>query len=309
VSDVAAGRPGERSLYGFTVRTGVPLRFLRPGPGIAPIDVVAVRGAERPVSAPLIEWELGGNAYPVKASLHEIPGGYEYWTADAGRFTIDLANRRIEMPAEGDAVRLEQRLNGMPMVLSFIARGDLSIHAAAVEVNGGALILAAPSKSGKTTLAFAFHRHGHRLLSEDLVCCRAGSAEIYPGPALARMRPDVYSGVPPAGMHEAAARPDRIFLALDDDRRGTSAPLPVRGIFFLREEDELRCEQVPKPQAIPDVWPLAFRIPKAVERATCFRQITQLVGNVPVWNAFRPLRLDALEATVEMLAEAALRSN
>ena len=286
----------------------MPLQFLRDGGGIAPIDVVAVPYSERPESEPLIEWELGGNALQEQASLYETPAGFEYWTSDAGRFAIDLSKGRIEIPNEGDLIRLEQRLNGMPMVLSFIARGDLSLHAAAVEVDGGALILAAPSKFGKTTLALAFHREGHRLLSEDLVCCRTATAEIFPGPAVARLRPDVYDGVPIPGMHEAALRPDRIFVGLDGARRGASGPVPIRGIFFLREAEELRCEPVAKAHAISDVWPLAFRLPKRAERATCFRQITELLGNVPVWNAHRPLRLDRLQATVEMIAKVAASS-
>ena len=57
-------------------------------------------------------------------------------------------------------------------MLCFRARGDTALHAAAVEVDGQAVVLGAPGTFGKTTLAAAFHAAGHRLLSEDTTCIR-----------------------------------------------------------------------------------------------------------------------------------------
>ena len=250
---------------------------------------------------PLGDWPLQGTAYPARATLYEVPGGYEYWTSDAGRYFVDLERGRIEIPAEGDELLREQRLNGMPMLLSFAQRGDFSLHAAAVQVGAGAVILAAPSRFGKTTLAFAFHRQGHRLLSEDLVCYRPRTMEVFPGPALLRLRPDVYAGSPPDGMHVVAERPDRIFLGLDAGKRGSSAPVPISGIVFLREADTLRMEPAAVVDAVKDLWHLGFRMPTTEGRAGSFRQLTALAGAVPIWNVFRPLRLSSVDETVALI--------
>lgn len=292
------------SLFGFAVSSAVPLHFLRQGGGAEALDIrTSATEPPRPANAPLSEWPLHGTAYPAQASLYEVPGGFEYWTSDAGRFFVDLAGRSVEIPRIGDEILREQRLNGMPMLLSFVARGDFSLHAAAVEVGGRAVILAAPSKFGKTTLAFAFHAQGHRLLSEDLACCRPGTMELLPGPALARLRPDVYSGEPPAGMHVVATRPDRIFLGLDADRAGSSAPLPIGGVVFLREGDETRATPLRASEAVQDLWHLGFRLPTSEARATSFRQLTSLASAVPVWNLHRPLRMDRLGETIQMINE------
>jgi hypothetical protein len=259
--------------------------------------------AERPSVEPIGEWPLHGAAYPAHAALYRLPVGYEYWTTDAGRFLVDLEHGRIEMPGEGDEILREQRLNGMPMLLSFAHRGDVSLHAAVVQVGSGAVVLAAPSGFGKTTLALAFHERGHRLLSEDLACVRPATMEVVPGPAIARLRPDVYTGVPPEGMEVVAERPDRVFLAPVPGRRGSSAPLPVRGLVFLRESDELRIEPAESVDSVKDLWHLGFRLPTAEGRAESFRQLTELANGMPLWNVFRPLELDRLADTVELITE------
>lgn len=290
------------SLFGFTIRTAEPLQFLREGGGATKLEIVGSPSpAEQPYEEPLGEWPLHGTAYPARAALYRRPFGYDYWTSDAGLFRVDLKGGRIEIPADGDPILREQRLHGMPMLLSFDHRGDFSLHAAAVQVGGGAVILAAPSRFGKTTLAFGFHRRGHRILSEDLVCCRPGSLEVLPGPALVRLRPDIYAGAPPIGMREVAVRPDRIFLGMEGRFRGSSSPLPILGIIFLREGEALRIEPAPVVDSVRDLWHLGFRLPTAEARAESFRALGELAGGVPVWNLFRPLRLEHLGPTVELI--------
>jgi hypothetical protein len=189
-------------------------------------------------------------------------------------------------------------------MLCYTHRGDVSLHAAAADVGGGAVLFAAPSRYGKTTLALAFHRRGYRLLSEDLVCCRLEpSIAVLPGPALVRVRADVYDGNCPEGMHVVVSRTDRVFLGLDDDRRGSSDPVPLRAIVFLREGEELRVEPVTAAAALPDLWHLSFRLPAQEYRAQSFQRLARLAGAVPFFNVYRPLRLESLDATVELIAD------
>lgn len=293
----------EPSLFGFRIRTAVPLRFLREGGGVDPLEIVVdPHGIAAPTGELVGEWPLQGTVAPQSAALYAVPGGYEYWTTDAGRFLVDLDSGRIELPATGDEILREQRLNGMPMLLSFAHRGDLSLHAAAVEVDGGAVVLAAPSRFGKTTLAFAFHERGYRLLSEDLVCYRPQTREVVPGPALARLRPDVHAAAPPTGFEVVAERPDRVFLVPSAGHRGGCSPLPIRGIFFLREGGALEITPAATVDAVKDLWHLGYRMPTAEGRSESFKQLSQLASTVPVWNVFRPFRLDLLGETVHRIS-------
>jgi hypothetical protein len=293
------------SIYGFSIRTTETLRFLRSGGGAETLDIVAAQEPRtRPDVEPLADWALAGTEYQTRATLYRVDGGYEFWATDAGRYHLDLENGRIEIPATGDEIVREQRLWGLPMMLCYIHRGDFPLHAATVELSTGAVLIAAPSRYGKTTLALGFHRHGYRILSEDLVCCRPGnSCEVLPGPALVRMRTDVYDGSPPRGMHVVAARPDRIYLGLDDDRKGSCSPVPIRAIVFLREADELRMERVAPAVAVADLWHLNFHLATNEFRARSFQQLTRLAGVVACWNVYRPLRLASLDATVALIAD------
>lgn len=293
------------SIYGFSVRTREKLLFLRSGGGSEQLEILASEQARtQPNIEPLADWMLGGTEYQARASIYRSHDGYEFWTTDAGAFHVNPDKGRIEIPAGGDEILREQRLWGVPVMLCYMHRGDLPLHAAAVEIGSGAVLLAAPSRYGKTTLALAFHRHGYRVLSEDLVCCRAEpSCEVFPGPALLRLRTDVYAGHTPPGTHLVAHRPDRVFLGLDDDRKGSSNPVPLKAIVFLRESEDTRIEPAKASAVIPDLWHLNFRMSTQQNRARSFQQLARLAGSVPSWNLHRPLRLESLEGTVNLIAE------
>jgi hypothetical protein len=293
------------SAFGFELRSSTPLRFARLGGGVGRLDItLPTTERPRPRCPPLAEWTLGGGAGRARAALYRVGGAFEFWTDDVGGFRVDPAAGRIELPPCDDEIAREQRLWGIPSALCYLGRGDFPLHAAAVQVQGRALLLAAPGGHGKTTLALAFHRHGYRVLSEDLTCCRArGTPAALPGPALLRVRRDMFAA-PPAGTQIAAPGADRVCLALDPERRGDGAPVPIRAVVFLRAGSrEIRMEPVPAPLALPDLWALAFRLPTHAGRASAFCQLARLADAVPVWNLFRPLQPEALEPTVARLVD------
>jgi len=302
----AVGHRASPSAFGFRIHCSVPLRFLRSGGGTETLDVVvAPRPRSRPQAAPLVDWTLAGPDRRVRGTLYQLEGGFEFWATDVGAYRIDPETGCVEMPVGDDEVMREQRLWGIPAALCFRHRGDIPLHAAAVEVDGQAVLLAAPRRHGKTTLALAFQRRGYRLLSEDLACCRLGPVPaVLPGPALLRIRPDMYDGRPPAGTHVAATRGGRTYLALDEDRTGSSAPVPIVALVFLRESSNgITFERVPASIAIRDLWTVSFRLPGDAARARTFTQLTRLAGAVPSWNLYRPVRLESLDATVTRIVE------
>lgn len=302
---VAALPDAEPSMYGFRICTQQRLRFLRLGGGVESLEIAAAREpAVRPAGVPIADWALAGTEYQERATLYRTENGYEFWASDAGRYCVDLKNGRVEMPDAGDEIVREQRLWGIPTMLCYTHRGDFPLHSATVELDSGAVLIAAPSRYGKTTLALAFHGHGYRVLSEDLACCRAGDpCEVLPGPALLRMRPDVYRGSPPRGTHLLLERSDRVYLGLDDARKGSSAPVPIRAIVFLREGEILRMEPVAASVAVADLWHLNFRLANDEFRVRSFQQLTRLAGSVPCWNVYRPVNLTSLDETVAMIVE------
>jgi hypothetical protein len=301
-------RSGLPSCLGFQIHSSSPLKLIRAGGGNGTLEVRADSDLpNEPTRLPLLEWKLQGTSHDIIAKLYECGDSYRFCISDIGSYRINPVARTIHIPEGGDEIIREHRLWTMPTLLCAMHRGDFFLHAAVVEVDGGAILLAAPGRHGKTTLALAFHREGYRVLSEDSACCRLESFPVLvPGPALLRIRPDMFKGRAPAGTHVISEYEDRIFLALDENRRGSDDPVPIRAIVFLREStNEIHIESVARQRAIPDLWALNFHLPNEASRAQSFRQLTGLISNVPVWNIYRPLRIASLTETVARISKLA----
>jgi hypothetical protein len=294
------------AVAGFAVRSDVPLAYLRPG-GTDELNVSlgpAITHTE-PLDPPLREWTpLPEN--PFQAKLWRGADGDRLWIDGVGWYTIDPRAGRIQIPPEAEPVSREERLWGIPTSLCIVARGDQTLHAGSVEVDGNAILIGAPGRHGKTTLVTAFHAGGYRLLSEDTTCCRPGAeAAAFPGPAMLRVRRDTFERLGVRDATVVGEDPDRVHLAIDPERRGTADPLPIAAIVLLREAEDVRLERLAPELAIPELWALAFKLPTDEDRARCFDAVGGLAGTVPVWNLHRPLTYDSLERVIGTVASLA----
>lgn len=299
-------RTGNRTCFGYEVHSSVPFISLRSGGG-DPLEVTEevseLPGRE---DDPLLHWfDEAGN---VVAQIYSNDGTYDVWIDEVGWFRVDPSVPAVVAPPSVSEPRREARLWGSPAVLCFLHRGDLPLHAAAVDVDGAALLLAAPGRYGKTTLAGAFVREGFRLLSEDVACCRIDpSPELLPGPAMLRIRRDVYERLDFPGTDLVGEDPERVYLTIPEATRGDGLPVPIRGVVFLRRsEDEFALDRVPVEKAVPDLWALSLNLPTDESRAQCFHQVTSIAAQVPVWNVHRRLTLEHLPELVDRIVSECL---
>ena len=294
-----------RSCQGFTINSEYRFRFTRSGASRDQLSVVPMLGEPPSADQPqILDWQTENG------EVSRLYGGgriFTFWADGVGWFRIAPFDGTIEVPdAAPDLLRREMRLWGVPTALAFTRRGDLSLHAAAIDVGGAAVLIAAPGRFGKTTLSVAFHRAGHRLMSEDISRLQLDPEPlVMPGPAIVRMREDTFDGIPPAGMSIASRAGGRVELAIDDDRRGDATPVPVQAVVLLREsaDDRIRLQRVETMDAIPDLWSLAFRLPESDDRSRAFQQVAAFADRVPVWNLFRPLTMSGLPDVVATVAE------
>lgn len=241
---------------------------------------------------------------PTRVDLRRDGKLFHLWIEDGGWFAVDPEEGRVRVPADRDRVRREERALGFPMLLCFLARGDIPLHAAAVEIDGEAVLLSAPRRSGKTTLAAAFAAAGHRVLSEDLVCIRSGSPPtVVPGPSMLRLRHDMADEFSIPGARELGRDDDRVHLSLERDRR-TCEPVPLGGIALLHEGDvDPTVEDESGPRAVRDLWAVSFNLPTDADRERCFRAVADLASTAPTWRLTRRLHVSDLDPTVECLVE------
>jgi hypothetical protein len=283
----------------------MPFQTLREADGGLPLEVRQAEG-RAPVGELIAEWEpRPGN--PFHGRLLRTGRTFAFWASDAGWYVVDPDEPSVTLAATGEELTLtaEVRMFGVPSSLIALERGDLSIHAAAVEIAGKAVVLAGPSRYGKTTLAAAFAAAGHRLLTEDMTrCTLRGGASVFPGPAVIRLRPDVAEGLRTQGLQTQGAsrivtERERVFVILGGLLRGSGKPVPLAAILFLRQgAEQLDLQTVPTIDAIRDLWTLTFSLPDDASRGAVFERVTDLVANVPVLNLRREVSLETLRQVV-----------
>lgn len=292
--------PVRGTCYGFEIRSWLDFAGLRSGRSGDPLEILESASPADHDGVPEMEWKRTPD-HDFEGRLYVENGGYRLWTDREGWFEVHPDSRSVKVPRGTRGLRREVRLWGIPTVLCFLRRGDLSLHAAAVEVDGAAVLLAAPGRQGKTTLAAAFLRAGYRVLAEDISCCRAGDEPVlFPGPALIRLRPDAADHIRLPGTVPVAVEAGRVCLSMVEKVRGDGSPVPVGGVIILRRGDDNGCrlERVSSDRVLPDLWALSWKLPTDEDRRRAFRGLAGLAGAVPAWNLHRSLDFDSLEETV-----------
>jgi hypothetical protein len=290
--------------HGYDARSDIDLQALREGTGPG-LEVRLATTVE--TEGDLIgEWKARpGNPFHGRL-LQRSEGRFSFWASDTGWYEVDTSVPRISVSAGASALRREIRMWGIPTTLCIAARGDLSLHASAVEIDGQAVLLAAPGQHGKTTLAAALMAAGHRLLAEDTISCdAAGGPLVYPGPAVLRMRPDVVDRVEVPHTKVAIDDEERQYRLLDTEQRGSGDALPLGAVIFLRRSDgRPSLQRVPPERAVPDLWSLSFVLPNDASRAAAFDALARISSSIPIFDLGRPMTFDALPEVIETVESA-----
>jgi hypothetical protein len=297
-------------VFGYEIESPLAPTYLRAGLG-DPLVVAEADPGPEPRTDPVLEWRPRPDN-PVQARLHGDPDRYGVWIDGMGGFGVEPDLPRITIPPTTETVRREERLWGVPAALCFSRRGDLPLHAAAVEIDGRALVFCGPGRFGKTTLATAFLRTGYRVLAEDLVCVRQrdGASAVLPGPASLRVRPDVAARLGPIeGTDVVLQDDDRVHLAMRDELRGSGDPVPLAGIVILKRGlPEITLYRVEPERFLPELFSVSFNLPTDVERARSFGGVVDLASSVPLWLLDRPLEFATLDEVVDRVTSTCLPS-
>ena len=301
--------PVRGGCFGFEVRSPLVFEYLRTD-GAKPL-YIEERETEiaEPSDGRMYEW-AERPAERLRTALYRTDGAHGLWVDSVGWFGIDRRVPEIVAPRLRATARPAWRETifwGTPVALCFMGSGRLSLHAASVDVEGRGLLLAAPGTFGKTTLAGAFLREGHRVLSDDVSCLAAGDPSlVFPGPAVLRLRRDVYEKVEFPGTVVADQTATKVALSLQGPQRGSGSPLPLVGIAILHKGEGSPTISRAKPhEAVRDLLVLASNM--LIDQAAAFADVTALVDAVPVWRLERRLDYDELPRVVDMLARTCAR--
>ncbi|MEM1181261.1 MAG: hypothetical protein AAGM22_23165 [Acidobacteriota bacterium] len=186
-------------------------------------------------------------------------------------------------------------------VLTWILRRRhrVVLHASAIEVGDGAVLLAGPSGAGKSTTAAAFALSGYAILSDDTSALsrRGGEILVASGGPQLRLWPDASGAL--AGFATEDLPPicegwDKRSLAVE---RFCAEARSVRAVYCLRPEADAGDGQsrAPKSGSKPELLPRSQALPTLVAHAAApelstrsmrrceFELLADLVTRVPVF--------------------------
>jgi hypothetical protein len=223
-------------LCGLPILSEFPLPELVERDGWEPSDAVEIRMGDVPTNladaAFRNDW-VQVNAAGDRALLH-IPGVASYAIESGRRITVAPQMRH-------DAPDIRLFLLGDAFGYLCHQRGLLPIHAAAVEIDGGVVLLSGESGAGKSTLASAFWRAGHRVLTDDLALLDMSQeygALVRPGISRIRLWPDSarHAELEIGVLERCREALAKVSVPLENAQ--PSSGLPVRALFHLRRTDD-----------------------------------------------------------------------
>jgi hypothetical protein len=185
VSD--AGRTLTGALHGYRlgdwrVDSELPLPELAPWDGSDRAADLVIR------LAPAIA-SVAGPVLSTAALAVDAHGRARFDVAGVAAFLIE-DGCRITIQAHIDPRSPDIRLFllGTPLGLIYLQRGMVPVHAAGVEIDGEAVLMAGSSRVGKSTLAWAFVRRGFRLISDDVVPLEFAGPGLRVHPGVTRLQ-------------------------------------------------------------------------------------------------------------------------
>jgi hypothetical protein len=285
------------SLYGFEVKSDLPLRRLNSAAGTR--GVLRIEAAASPLDQPdrpPVSTLVTDNGHCWYASYEMDDGRCLIELPPTASFLLDPADRRLVVDSEAsDSELREHRIVSSAVCTLLSMRGDLVLHASAVEASGGAVLFCGPTQRGKSSLARALGEAGHRLLGEDGIAIELGDGEpvAFPGARGVRVR---------SRSRDGNGRPRTDLLP--DPGSGEPEPCPVVAVVLLEER---AAELAVKP--LEPALALALLTTNLVHSGSraaiggAFANLATLLGSTPAFAASLPDDLGALEANAVRLLD------
>lgn len=280
--------------YGLRWHSAIALPFAT-SPTTAGVPEVVVRLGSTPSDVP----RRGGTPHAFRA----VPGAALLAVEGIARYYI-APSEIVVHPEGGDERDIAAFLIGPASAALLQMRGVVTLHAAAVEMGGRAVLLLGSSGAGKSALAAALVRRGHALLADDVSGLTAANGAILVPPAFPALR--LWHDALGASERRAQVRRN-LAQYWQPATTFAAAPHRLRAAFVLESHNRavFDLERLPPSRAFRAVWRHTYR--KRLVDALGQRQahygiamaLAQKIPFVRVQRPEHPFRLAALADRIE----------
>jgi hypothetical protein len=243
------------------------------------------------------------------ADYYRWPGLLELLVSPGGRrITFRGLNGAVDETFRRYPYLLTQALS-----FALLQQGAEQLHATAVVVDGQAVALLGDSGYGKSTLAAAFLRAGHRLLTDDLLVIKESAAGFTgePGPSQLKLYPHTARKMLKRRLGSTPMAPHTRKLIIDlPAPSGMGKPVPIRALYLLPRPDGRRIHRIGiRPlfgrrallAVLSNVFNAVVRDRNRLERQ--FLWASRLTQAVPIKSLSYPRQLRCLPAVIEAIEQ------
>ena len=294
--------------YGLCIRSNIPLRGLSPLECTSDVQVDVE--VQRVAFPPIPEDSLNQHQADLKPDSALL-----FWK-NVGKFQV-RQGREIIIEPEKDVADdlLRPFLLGAALPVLLLQRGLFVLHASAVALRPDgadeaerALVFMGHSGQGKSTMAKALNRRGHRVLADDTVALPFSKHEVpfvYPTiPHLKLRAPSIEAfGEKLADLSRWNLDDDSFVLPLSPPHN--HRPAPLRCFYVLEDSISLKVERLPLPEALMSLMQHSYSmglLPDS-ELGHSFEVCVQLVQDVPLFKLSRPRDFEHLPDVVRLVEE------
>lgn len=241
-------------------------------------------------------------------------GGFSYERLENGSVYVQWYDRfEFHVSANGSVIRAHCRdgssnealhayLLGPALSVALLHQGSEGLHAAAFEVNGGAVALTGDGGFGKSTLAAHALRAGARLLTDDLLVLEDFS--ILPGPARIKLDPRVAASAfgARAGSPMDDERGKHIYQLSDAEY--AAEPVRLDRIYAIQPDAEtIKVERLSHADAFHALLEATFDpLEQSAPRlASHMRYHAALVQTIPIFRLHVPRRIAEIGKVLEAI--------
>lgn len=210
---------------------------------------------------------------------------YLFWK-DIEIFTINN-NEIIINPKTGlNSNFLKFLLFGYVFAILLHLRGRLVLHANAINMDNNAIVFSGVSGIGKSTISFAFHQKGYKLLCDDVSSINIGKKcqMIYPGFPRIKLWPDVIQNFEedPRMIPKIHNKTSKRFYNVSGNF--SDIEKPIKTIYFIKETGNIKIEKINPQKAIMYLIKSSycFKLLNKSELSENLSQCSALVNEVPI---------------------------
>jgi len=274
-----------------TVAFGLQLRasFALPGtderhvPGLPElrIEVMSADGMELLWPGPWDEQWAGllGDGHELVLEGAQA-GERRFSYGDRARYVLSEEGQRLVCAPAAPGLHWQRTLLSKVVPAVSVMRGYEALHAAAVKAPYGAVAIAAPSGTGKSTLALELVRRGWPLMCDDVLALSLRSPGVFAHPGTPHMNVSSAGEQLPPGARTIGVLGGERWMALADAECGAC---PLAAVVLLERAEETAIERA-------NASPLAlapFMLGVATDgqrRAQRFELFAELAESTPIFS-------------------------